>query len=485
MATRLVASVAGRSSYSLTHYKSPPVAEPLTRPVTRPAPPPGLRLVAARTGDHPKIHRLLLSIFHGPSPAEFHAQLEEPGYAAADRLVVKDDDEIAAHVRLARQTIQLGSQSAPIVRFMDLATAPEYRSRGLASELLAAGQRTARERGALIALTRTHAPALFAQLGWSVCGRHVFSTAASRSVLAELSAGDQRRPCDDESPATIPFQPRPTQISVRPLRRMELDAVARLYERNVAGRYGWPIRSAAYWEWLLARQSCDHIYVAARGAEPSNIAQVLDSIVGYAFVRQSRIVELVTTPDDGEVARHLAARVCADACEQDDWHLRCDAEAGHPLHELLCRAGGNLTACREVSGEVFMAKLLDPLAALRHLLGELSARARAAELPLPLEFGVELRAQGGSKTAPKTGIVERFHIQLGKRSVSASTGNLGRHFLVLREGDFAPLLLGDTGAAELEAGGRLRCSTATARTLAACLFPTGVWSRPVLDDLLA
>jgi len=480
MASRMVASVAGRSSSS-PRLKSPPAA----LSVTRPASPPGLRLLAARAGDHHKIHRLLLSVFHGPSPAEFHAQIEEPGYEAADRLVVKDDDEIAAHLRLARQTIQLGSVTAPVVRFMDLATAPEYRSRGLASALLTAGERSARERGTLIALTRTRVPTLFAQLGWSVCGQHVFSTAAPRAVLAELSAEAERSAASEEAPATILFEPRQAQVAVRPLRRIELDAVGRLYAQNLAGKCGWPIRSEAYWEWLLARKSCDRVFVAASGGEPNSIAELLASIVGYAFVRQSRIVELVTAPGQGDVARQLAARVCADACEHTDGHLRCDVEPSHPLHNLLRRAGGHVTTCRELSGEVFMARLLDPLMALRQMLGELASRADAADLPLPSELGVELRAGGGSKGGAKPGVVERYLIQLGKRGASIATGGPSRHTVVLRTSDLAPLLLGHSGAAELEANGRLRCSTSTARTLAACLFPSGVWFRPALDDLLA
>src|SRR5688572_13393890 len=132
MATRTALSVARRSS----PRKPVSPVRPLLLP---PAPAPGtLRLAHAKTGDHQAIHRLLVSVFHGPSPAEFHAQLDEPGYEPADRLVVRDDGAIAAHLRLARQTIQLGSVSLPAARFMDLATAPEDRSKGLATDLLAA-----------------------------------------------------------------------------------------------------------------------------------------------------------------------------------------------------------------------------------------------------------------------------------------------------------------------------------------------------------
>ena len=271
---------------------------------------------------------------------------------------------------------------------------------------------------------------------------------------------------------------------MRPLRRIELDAVMRLYEQNQAGRCGSPLRSEAYWEWLLARGACDRIYVAARGSEPGSISELLAGIVGYAFVRQSRIVELVTAPGAPEAARHLAARVCADACEHSDGHLRCDLAIGDPLHELVLRAGGKLHTSRESSGEVFMAKLLDPLAVLRRMQNDLAARAKASALEVPDELGIELRC-GTSGSSGKPGVVELYVLHLGKRSPSIETGGPSRHRIIVRESDLAPLLLGSEGALELERCHRLRCTTATAKAAANCLFPGNFWWRPALDDLLA
>src|SRR5438045_2269930 len=165
MPTRTARSVA--SSFS-----SSPLSPP--NPVSSPR----LRLATARTGDHPSIHGFLVSVFHGPTSGEFQAQLDEPGYEPADRLIVKEGEEIAAHLRLARQSIQVGSAILPAARVMDLATAPEFRSRGLATALLAAGERAAAERGILVVLTRTRVPSLFARHGWAICGSHVFSTAS-------------------------------------------------------------------------------------------------------------------------------------------------------------------------------------------------------------------------------------------------------------------------------------------------------------------
>jgi len=471
MATRTAASVARRSP-----AHSP---LPIVSPAARPA---GLRLACARTGDHGLIHGLLVSIFHGPSAGEFHAQLDEPGYVPADRLIVKDSEQIVAHLRLARQRIQLDATSAPAARFMDLATATAYRGRGLATALLTAGERAAAERGALIGLTCTRAPELFARQGWSVCGRRMYSSAAPRAVLAELGATAAGLLAAPRPIAVVPLMPPEEPLVVRPLRRIELPALVRLYAQNLAGKSGWPLRDEAYWDWLLARGACDHIYVAATGGEPTDLTQLIDSIVGYAFVRQCRLVEVVATPGRDDVARRLAARVCADASEQDDWHVRCDAPPHDPLHDLFRRAGGKVAHGSEADGEVFMSKLLDPLLVLRQLATTLHARARAAALPRPSELGLELR---GGNSRKDRGVVERFRLLLGRRGVRVETGGPSRHTVILRDADVTPLVLGDCSAEEMLTRGRMRAGTPRAKLLASALFKSSRWWRPPLDDLLA
>jgi predicted N-acetyltransferase YhbS len=477
MATRTALSVARRSS-------SRRLASPPPRPIVLPpqAAAATLKLAHAKTGDHPAIHRLLVSVFHGPTAAEFHSQLDEPGYQPADRLVVRDGDQIAAHLRLAPQRIAHDGTELPAARFMDLATAPEYRERGLATALLAAGERAAREKGLLVAVTRTRAAALFARQGWSICGRYVFSTAAPRQVLAALGATAGGTLDDGNRSGGPLFQQRAEPIHVRPLRRVELPAIVRLYDANLAGRSGWPRRSEEYWDWLLSRGACDQVFVAATSPEQADLAKLLESIVGYAFVRQGRLVEVVADPRRPEVARHLAARVCADASEQGDWLVRCDAPPDHSLHALLREAGGRLVSQQQLDGEVFMAKILDPLTLLRQTAGSLRERAKAARIGPGARLGIELRS-GNSRGA--SGLVERYCLHFGRQSAQLETGTPCRHAIVLRYSDLAPLLLADCSAEEQLATGRLRATTRKARTLALALFPAARWWRPPLDDLLA
>jgi hypothetical protein len=366
---------------------------------------------------------------------------------------------------------------------MDLATAPLVRSRGLATALLAAGQRAAAERGALVALTRTRAAPLFARHGWSVCGQHVFSTAQPRAVLAELAASAQAATLNG---AASVFRSAPTDpLVVRPLRRIELGAVVRLYEEHSRERSGWLSRSEAYWEWLLARGACDRIYIASTTSNAPNFSALLDSIVGYVCLRQSRIVELVTAPGREDACRQLAERACADAREQDDWTVRYDGPVGDGVHELFRRAGGRTTIGQQVAGEVFMARLLDPLAVLRTLASTLGARAAAAKLPRPAELGIELRASLRPAKGADRGVVERYRIALTKDDVRIQTGGPSRQTIVLSDKGLAPIILGDCGAHDLLSGGRIKPTSAKAARLASALFPASAWWRPLLDDLLA
>jgi predicted acetyltransferase len=418
-----------------------------------------------------------MSVFHGPSVAEFHAQLDEPSYRPADRLIVKDHDEIVAHVRVSEQSVQLDSMVLPAARFMDLATAPEYRGRGLATALVTTAERAAAEQGALIGLTRTRAPKLFARLGWSVCGRHYYSAAAPRAVLAELGTTASCEPEQPEPPALDLGQDRRQSLAARPLRRIELPALVRLYDQNLVGKFGWPARSEAYWEWLLARGACDRVYIAATMPEPSDLRGLLNSIVGYMFVRQCRIVEVVTAAGREDAASCLLARACADASEEGEWLMRCDTPPGHALHPLFQRARGRIVSSQHHDGELFMAKLLDPLNALRLMVGLLWRRAVAADLQRPAELGIDVLS-GDSR-----GIVERYRLHIGRRMARITTGGPSRHRISVRTSDLASLILGDIGADKMTGSGRLKASSVAARRMAAALFPTGPWWRPPLDDL--
>jgi predicted acetyltransferase len=220
---------------------------------------------------------------------------------------------------------------------------------------------------------------------------------------------------------------------------------------------------------------------------------LLASIVGYACVRQSRIVELVTARTHAAASLELLARLCGDAREQDGWAIRYDAPANDPLHAVLTRAGGGLHTTEGSSADVLMARIFDPLAVLRKLTPVLLQRSKAVDCRAAWELGLEVRAPGESAgngklngvCNPTAGVVERYRIKIQPSEAVIETGGPSRQMIALGVQDLTPLLLGYLGAEQLAEAGRLKAASAKALSLATALFPGNLWSRPILDDLLA
>lgn len=61
------------------------------------------------------------------------------------RLVLRDGDRIIGHMALAFRSVRLGDRLIPVVGLCDVATASEYRGKGLASTLLQAAIAQARQ----------------------------------------------------------------------------------------------------------------------------------------------------------------------------------------------------------------------------------------------------------------------------------------------------------------------------------------------------
>ncbi len=484
MNTRTAAPTVSIPSTKRPTNSTPFFAAPPAAPAAGPSVPAlSPALLPARAGDHLPIHHLLLAAFHGPTPTEFQAQLDEPGYDPADRLVVKLGERVAAHVRLRRRTLLSAGVQLPAVQLLDLATSAEYRGLGFASSLIAAAERRARDSGVLVALTRTRAPALFARRGWSVCGRHVFSTAGARQILAQLQTTSEGIVTTAApEPEYLRATARPA-ISLRPLRRIELPAIMRLYEQSLARRHGSPVRSEAYWEWLLGRGGCDRIYVASEGPDSVDLKEQLAAIRGAVFAREGRIVELLAEDGRRDIAEHLLARVCGDANEQDHWQVRLDAPPGDPLHELVRAAGGQVHQAEELGGEVFMAKALHPRQLLALLGDAFSARLAAASVELPTQLGLEIQAAAKDSVTHAVEVA-RLRLVFTSRGMKLAAGPLGRHYLTLRLRDLTPLVLGHFDVSELMAAGRIEPSTKAAAQHGRILFPPLAWWRPPLDDLL-
>lgn len=417
--------------------------------------PPG-RVTAAGAGDHAAVYQLLLSVFHAPSPDGFHAWLDDPFYEPRHRLLVKRGDRIVSHVRLTERVAHFGSLQIPVAGLGWLATLPEFRGCGYAGQLLKASDHAMRGSRSLVGLLSTRQPHFFRRHGWAVCGRQSHASASARRLLAQLSA--KGMPSEEQ------------MLNIRPWRQVELPGLMRLYSRNQSRAYGGYERSEAYWRWLISRKDFDQIYVALEGPDKFELDIAGAPIVGYAIVKEDRVLELMTEGDHHAAAEQLLARACSEAIERDCHSIALHAPPGDRLFEVFRNAGGALCQSEVHHGEVFMAKLLDPSGLLRTLCSELHLRAEKAKLVRPCGLGLLFDEA-------------KLRLTATRRSVKLSRGKLGRSYLRLNLPEFTRLVLGHLDVREAVECGRISASTRQAVDVADALFPRlPLWRSP-LDDL--
>ncbi len=420
--------------------------------------PPGgqLRMATGRSGDHASVYHMLLAVFQGPSRDEFHAQTEDPFYEPHDRLLVKRGYRVLSHLHLIRRTMRFGQIAVPVSGVHWLGTLPEFRGEGLASRLVQEAECRMAEEGTLIGLVRTPTPRFFQRAGWSLCGRHCFSQAKAREVLARLHGEHAARLAKP--------------LSIRLWRHVEMPALMRIYLQNTERAYGPLERTEAYWRWLVGRKAYDSLLVALDGPDKLELEETIAPIVGYAVLRQERVIELMTAPGHPTVAYQLLARACGDAIEHDRQDFALHALPSHPLHRLICDAGGQLHNQEAEYGEVFMVKIVNPTKFLALVSPELDARARQAGLARETELGLSVE---GSK----------WRLVYTRRGFRVRSGKLGRSYLSLNRSEFTRLVLGHGSVSETAFAGRIQASTQTALELAEVLFPQAPLWRPPWDDL--
>ncbi len=445
-------------------YASSRATEHARRPVSPAEEQDAFQFTTGIAGDHPEVHQLLLAVFGEPSMGEFQSQLDEPSYEPNDRLLIKRREHIVAHVRVADREMQFGASILPVSCVSDLATLPEFRGQGCGTTLLDMAERRMIDNGAVLGLLRTARPQFYQKRGWVRCGGMDCSTAGPRHILSHLSeVGSRER--------TLLKNPAP-DLHIRFWRHVEQAALGRLYEEGTRGAFGSLVRSETYWRWLIARQACDRIYIAIEGSPKLELDDTLHPVVGYAFAKEGRIVELVTSERRPDGDWRLLARICSDAIENDVHEIQLDAPCHHPLHQMIAAAGGVNRCSEDEGGLVFMVKLLDAQRLVSLLKPELHRRATEGglEIPCDLGFGVD-----GQKRV----------LEITKRSVRLTCGRLGRNHVQCGEPEFTQLLLGHVDIDEALATDRTTASTRVASETTRVLLPRlPVW-RPPLDDLPA
>ena len=306
-------------------------------------------------------------------------------------------------------------------------------------------------------MLRTRIPHFFRRSGWAVCGRHSRSRAKARQILAHYSAAPELR-----------RQP----LNIRLWRHVELPALMRIYAQNTATATGPLERTEAYWRWLLGRKAYDHIIVALNGPDKLELNEATAPIVGYAVIRQNRVVELLSDPAHPTAGLQLLARACADAIERDQHDMILEAPPQDPLHKFLAEAGGQFHHHEADDQEVLMMRLAEPALIMRRFAPLLTERWQAAGLGRRCELGLVVGE-------------EKHLLTVSGRGVRWAAGRLGRNYLACNRAEFTRLVLGHSDPAEAIAQNRLTASTQTALQAASALFPRVPLWRPPWDDLAA
>ena len=414
-------------------------------------------IIPCTASDHVALGNFLAEIFGSGYPAEFQAALDDPFYAPGDRLLLRRMGRLIAHVHVTRRIMQFGSLSLPVAGLQGLATAANCRQQGLGTHLLLAAEKQMAQSGALVGLLRTRIPHFFRRTGWALCGGSSGCAATPHAVLARLlEQGLGLR--------------RTARIQVRPWRRWEEDAIARVYRQNLPGSYGLLERNRPYWHWLLERRAYDQFYVALDGPDLWDFKESSTRFVGYAAIKGEKIVELVTAPDRRKAAMELLARACGDAIEQDHrQHLAACPRRQSRCWNIFAAKPESLPHWPREHAEFCMARLLDPLGLLRMMCGVFVQRAAEAGLARPLELGLLVDGR-------------KYQIEIAG-SGRATADTLGRSYLRLNVADFTRLVLGQLDWDRALEEGRVVPSTGLARDAGRVLFPPLPFWRPMLDDL--
>jgi predicted acetyltransferase len=430
----------------------------------------GARIVMGNAGDHSSVLQLLVQARQAALAEDFQSRLDAPGYQASDRLIVRRGKETLGHVHVTSHIAWFEGQRVPLVRLEDFEMLPEYRGTDYEAELLTTAVEIAAGEGAVLALTMTERGEWFGRHGWSAVRGQGHTRAGAAAVLAHLDAQEQVR------------GPRRSSVQVRTWRHFELDQVRRAYDETACGLWGALHRSEESWQWLVSRKAQDQVLVAvqrvkapaADGSErsihaekPQNGEQHAEQIVGYAILRGSCLVELVTVKHFRSARLKLLARACHEAMDRDHRWISLYTPASDSLHELLVMSSGAWIDERNAPGPRLMVRLLAPEKWVERGFPLWRQRAREAELPRP----VDMTIQAGEST---------YRFTLTRRSSRLEQDAVGRPDATCDRPVFESLLLGNLAlGAAIKSGALQLARPEMAGVLEAIFSPRIFWQSPL------
>lgn len=399
--------------------------------------------------EHEAVYQTLLHVFHGPDREVFLGALSDPDYRPDQRLLAKVDARVASHIHLTTRKARYGHVTINLNGVMWVATLPEYRGLGFAQNLMRLAEDKGRQSGAVLQALTTGMPQFYRPLGWAVCGRQTLAKALSRNLPA---SGDGL------------VEAKGGLWHVRPWRQVELGDLMRLYDQQFASTTGSIVRTEDYWRWIIGRRYAHVIWVACLG----------ESVHGYAFVKDHKVLEMATDHERPQALKAILGRVRSEALERAYPEVILHAPADHPAVEAFRQARGTLIDQDELDGSVSMYNVPSVGRLLTAALPELSARAAASRSLIAQELGIQV--DDGKWL---------IHAAEAKSRARVEADKLGRRYLTLTRPAFTRLALGHTGIDRAMAEDGVEASTATAIEAARVLFPPRpIWRSP-LDSATA
>jgi ribosomal protein S18 acetylase RimI-like enzyme len=392
--------------------------------------------------DHEAIYQTLLHVFQGPDRESFLGALGDPSYKPEQRMLVKVEGRVVSHVHLTERVVRYGSSTMAMNGVLWVGTLPEYRGLGFAQNLMRLADGRAKDTGVALQALNTGMPKFYRPLGWGVCGRQCLGQTLSRN-LPQVSDGI--------------IEGRGGFWHVRPWRQVELNDLMSLYERQYARTNGSIVRSEDYWRWMIGRRYAHVIWVACQG----------ETVRGYAFVKDHRILEIATDPAHPQALKALLGRVRAEALERAYPQVLVHAPLDHPVIEAFRQASGKVVDQEEWEGSTSMYHIPNLEKFLAAALPELASRATAAGVAQPLELGLTV----GDR---------RWLIHVDGENSRFEPDKLSRRHLTLTPPALVRLLMGHTDIDRAVEEDGVESSTGTALDAARVLFPVQpIWRSPL------
>jgi hypothetical protein len=197
-----------------------------------------------------------------------------------------------------------------------------------------------------------------------------------------------------------------------------------------------------------------------------------ETVRGYAFVKDHKILEIATDPAYPQALKALLGRVRAEALERAYPDVIVHAPVDHPVIDTFRACSGKIMNHDEWEGVSSMYHVPDVSSFLNAILPELQARTRGAGGMLPLELGVTV----GDR---------RWMIHIDDKGGRVEPDKLSRRHLTLTPASFVRLAMGHTGIDRAIEEDGVEASTGTAVDVARILFPIrSIWRSP-LDSATA